>query len=236
MATMGEFWNRGPVAFDDVAGVSSGVVEVRQFVVSPFSTNCYAIICGGQAMVVDPGAEGARIAEALSDVDVRLVVATHGHADHVGGVAALVAATGARFEMAEADVELARHARRNHAFGIEYDADAPTPDALLAAGDVTGVDGARFRVVETPGHTPGGITLVGEGDAAGLAFVGDTLFAGSAGRTDLPGGDAAALMRSLGTLARELGPETHVLTGHGDDTTMRWELRNNPYLRAASRS
>ena len=230
---MGQFWNKGRAAFDDVAGMAGGTLELRQFVVSPFSTNCYAVICDGQAMVVDPGAEGARIADALSDADVRLVVATHGHADHVGGVAALVAATGARFAICASDAELARHARRNHAFGIEYDDDAPEPDELLAEGSVTGVGKARFAVIATPGHTPGGVTLVGQGEAAGLAFVGDTLFAGSAGRTDLPGGDPAALMASLGRLARELAPQTHILTGHGDDTTMSWELRSNPYLHAA---
>lgn len=91
---MGEFWNTGRMAFDDVAGMADAALELRRFVVSPFSTNCYAVVSCGKAMVVDPGAEGARIAEALSDVDVELVVATHGHADHVGGVAALVAATG----------------------------------------------------------------------------------------------------------------------------------------------
>ena len=212
---MGEFWNTGRMAFDDVTGMADAALELRRFVVSPFSTNCYAVVSCGKAMVVDPGAEGARIAEALSDVDVELVVATHGHADHVGGVAALVAATGARFAISAADADLARHARRAHAFGIEYDDDAPEPDELLV---------------------PGGTTLVGQGTAAGLAFVGDTLFAGSACRTDLAGGDPAALLSSLGTLARELPGETHVPTGHGDDTTIGWELRSNPYLQAASRA
>ena len=229
---MGEFWNKGVVAFPDVAGMASGALELRQFVVSPISTNCYAVVSDGQAMVVDPGAEGARIAEALSDVDVALVVATHGHADHVGGVAALVAATGARYAIAAADDDLARHARRNHAFGIEYDADAPAPDLVLGEGDVVGVGRASFSVIETPGHTPGGVALVGQGDAAGLAFVGDTLFAGSAGRTDLPGGSTPTLMRSLRRIAGELAPETHVLCGHGDDTTIGWELARNPYLRS----
>ena len=77
---MGEFWNTGLMAFDDVAGMADAALELRRFVVSPFSTNCYAVVSCGKAMVVDPGAEGARIAEALSDVDVELVVATHGHA------------------------------------------------------------------------------------------------------------------------------------------------------------
>ena len=142
---MGEFWNTGRMAFDDVAGMADAALELRRFVVSPFSTNCYAVVSCGKAMVVDPGAEGARIAEALSDVDVELVVATHGHADHVGGVAALVAATGARFAISAADADLARHARRAHAFGIEYDDDAPEPDELLVPGGTTGVGEARSR-------------------------------------------------------------------------------------------
>ena len=162
---MGEFWNTGRMAFDDVAGMADAALELRRFVVSPFSTNCYAVVSCGKAMVVDPGAEGARIAEALSDVDVELVVATHGHADHVGGVAALVAATGARFAISAADADLARHARRAHAFGIEYDDDAPEPDELLVPGGTTGVGEARFRVVATPGHTPGGVKVVGRGTA-----------------------------------------------------------------------
>lgn len=233
------FWKRGQVALDDVAAVASGEVEVRQFVVGPISTNCYAVVSDGVAMVVDPGAEGARLAEALSDVEVRLVVATHGHADHVAGVAALAAATGASFAMAAPDVELAMRARRNHAMGIEYDADAPRPDRLLSAGDEVGVGSARFRVLAAPGHTPGGIVLLGEGGLAasadggswGVAFVGDTIFAGTVGRTDLPGGSSATLMRSLSSLREEIPPATHLLCGHGDDTTMSWELSRNPFLR-----
>lgn len=228
---MGSFWNRGRVSFADVPALASGALELRQFVVSPFSTNCYALVSEGAALVIDPGEAGARIAEALSDVDVRLVVATHGHADHVGGVAALVAATGASFAISAADEDLARHARSNHAFGIEYDDDAPAADIILKPGDVVGVGAARLEVIPTPGHTPGGVCLLGQGDAAGLAFVGDTLFAGSAGRTDLPGGSMPQLMASLHLLAGRIEPATHVLCGHGDDTTMSWELATNPYLR-----
>lgn len=225
------FWNKGRVDLDDLETTRTGALEVRQFVVGPIETNCYAIVSDGHALVVDPGAEGARIAEALGDVHVELVVATHGHADHVGGVEALVKATGADFAMAAPDVDLARHARRNHAFGIEYDADAPEPDRTLGRGDYVQVGSARFRVIEAPGHTPGGIVLVGELDASGIALCGDTLFAGSAGRTDLDGGDAATLMGTLGVLVDELAPSTHLLCGHGADTTMGWELGHNPFLR-----
>lgn len=207
-------------------------LELRCFVVGPISTNCYALVSGKRAMVVDPGAEGARVAAALAadGVCVELVAATHGHADHVGGVAALVEATGARYAIASEDDDLARHARRAHALGIEYDADAPAPNLELVDGGEVGVGEARFRVIAVPGHTPGGVALLGQGAASELCFVGDTLFAGSAGRTDLPGGDTGELMRSLARLAAEVPAQTNVLPGHGQPTTMAVELATNPYL------
>lgn len=225
------FWNRGVVEFGDVAGMAEGSLELRQFVVGMLSTNCYALVSEGHAVVVDPGAEGALVAEALGDVTLDLVVATHGHADHVGGVKALVDATGAPFAMSAPDVEMARHAKHNGAFGIRYDDDAPEPSQLLSEGDVLSVGAASLSVLAAPGHTPGGIVLVGQGAAEGVAFMGDTLFAGSAGRTDLVGGDADVLMETLHRLAGEIAPATHLLCGHGDDTTMRWELASNPFLR-----
>jgi glyoxylase-like metal-dependent hydrolase (beta-lactamase superfamily II) len=189
-------------------------IEIRQMVVGAIETNCYAVICDGECMVIDPGASGKAIAERLSDVHVASIVATHGHGDHVSGVAALKAATAAPFSMAAPDVEMALHAGFGQFDGVPYDDDAPRPDVIL-------------RVISCPGHTPGGITLVGEG----LAFVGDTLFAGSAGRTDLEGGDADALARTLSRLKSELPPSTTILTGHGPSTTMAAELEGNPYLR-----
>lgn len=224
------FWNHGELHFDDVPGLRNKKLRLMQFVVGPIQTNCYAVISGIEALVVDPGAEGARIAEALKDVRVTCVVATHGHADHVAGVQALLDATGAQFEMAQPDIELARHARRNHALGITYDADAPQPNVVLTPGNQLAVGDAHFQVLASPGHTPGGIVLLGLDEAAGLAFVGDTIFAGSAGRTDLDGGDSATLMQTLTSLKQEIPPQTHLLCGHGDATTMGWELAHNPYL------
>lgn len=216
---------------DSASGAAPALPEIRQFVVGPIETNCYAVISDGECMVVDPGASGARIADALSDVRVTLIVATHGHGDHVSGVKALKDATGAPFAISAADAEAAQHAvdRSSHNFGdgISYDDDAPAPDRLLSQADVVRVGSLKFEVLECPGHTPGGVTLLGEG----VAFVGDTLFAGSAGRTDLLGGDYDQLMGTLARLRRDVAPETVILPGHGPSTTMAAELATNPFLR-----
>ena len=212
---------------------SDGGDVVHVFVVGPIQTNCYAYVSAGEALVVDPGAVGARIATALAGEKVVCVAATHGHGDHVGGVAALVSATGAPFAISSADAEMAKHAGdpAYSGSGIAYDDDAPEPSCLLAEGDVLAVGTARFRVMETPGHTPGGICLVGEGTAEGIAFVGDTLFPGSCGRTDLAGGDPDAMRRSLVRMGREIAPQTVLLCGHGPATTMAEELASNPFVR-----
>lgn len=203
---------------------------VRLFVVGPIQTNCYAYVSQGECMVVDPGAAGAQVAEALSDVRVTLVAATHGHGDHVGGVAALRAATGAVYAINPADAELAQTTGEVSELGIAYDDNAPVPDMALTEGTVLHVGSATFTVMETPGHTPGGVVLVGGGSAAGVAFVGDTLFPGSHGRTDLAGGNEAELLASLRRMAAQIAPQTNLLCGHGPSTTMAAELAGNPFL------
>lgn len=205
--------------------------ELRCFQVTPLATNCYAYASAGECLVVDPGGSGAAVAERLGDVRVTLVAATHGHGDHVGGVAALCRATGAPFAIHAADAALAARAGQMSEVGRAYDEDAPAPDSTLAEGDVLRVGTATFTVMETPGHTPGGIVLLGGGSAGGLAFVGDTLFPGSHGRTDLAGGDEGAIMASLSRMAAEIPPETMLLCGHGPTTSMAVELARNPFLR-----
>lgn len=205
--------------------------ELRRYVVTPLQTNCYAYVSNDECLVVDPGGSGAQLATVLDDVRVVFVAATHGHGDHVGGVAALVRETGAPYAIHAADAELARHAGEMSEVGRRYDDNAPDPDRTLAEGDVLRVGTATFTVMETPGHTPGGIVLVGGGTAEGVAFVGDTLFPGSHGRTDLKGGDEATIMTSLARMAAEIAPETTLLCGHGPATTMARELAMNPFLR-----
>ena len=208
--------------------LDDSVDEVRHFVVGPIQTNCYAYVSAGKCLVVDPGFAGEAIARELSDVDVEFVVATHDHGDHVGGVAELVEATHATFAMSGADERIARESTGDgHHPGETV---PPVPDRRLVEGDVLSVGRASFTVWETPGHTAGGLVLVGGGSATGIVFVGDTLFAGSAGRTDLETGDPEALMRSLVRLRRDLPRDAHILCGHGPTTTMEAELRGNPFL------
>ena len=212
-------------------GAAASRDELRQFIVGPIQTNCYAYVSQGACMVIDPGDSGAAVGKQLADVRVDYIVATHGHGDHVGGVAALRAATGAPYCINAADAEMATDAGEVSELGISYDDNAPQPDRALAEGDVLTVGTATFTVMETPGHTPGGIVLVGGGSAEGVAFVGDTLFPGSHGRTDLAGGDEDAILASLRRMATRIAPQTRLLCGHGPATTMARELASNPFLR-----
>ena len=182
----------------------------------PLQTNTYIAVSGDEAVIVDPGGEGAqvyaRFAEKHPGARLAAVISTHGHGDHVGGVEGVLdaceAACGARppYLISEIDAERAQSARANSSHSFGYDADAPAPDRMLCAC--------------AAGH---------------VAFVGDTLFPGSAGRTDLAGGDAGALLASLGKLARMLPSDTLCLVGHGPSTTMDRELAANPYIAQALR-
>lgn len=204
--------------------------ELLGFVVGPIQTNCYAYCSEGHCLVVDAGFSGAALAERLADVQVDLVVSTHGHGDHTGGVKELCEATGAPFALSSKDAEIAYASQGDGHHPGELI--PPVADRDLVDGDVLHVGSASFSIIEAPGHTPGGVVLLGGGTAEGIAFVGDTIFAGSAGRTDLTGGDSRALMRTLAHLSEVIPPETQLLCGHGPAITMAYELSTNPFLTA----
>jgi glyoxylase-like metal-dependent hydrolase (beta-lactamase superfamily II) len=204
--------------------------KIETIVVSPFATNCYVFSCTEtrEAAVIDPGDSGEAIARTVQDagLSVRHILLTHGHTDHVAGVPELQKATGARIYLHAADLPLLREApRMGLVFGWSV-GEVPEPDVTLEEGDEVTVGKATLRVLHTPGHSPGGVCFAGDG----FVFAGDTLFAGSIGRTDLPGGSGKLLLEMIREKILTLPEETQVLTGHGPATTVAEERRSNPFL------
>jgi glyoxylase-like metal-dependent hydrolase (beta-lactamase superfamily II) len=188
--------------------------------------NCYLVWADGaaSALVIDPGAEPAKIEAALARHGLKpaAVLLTHGHVDHIGAVGALAAKHGIPVWLHPAEMTLYRSPANALSPWIPAVRDLPEP-----AGEIPSVPGLAFSVLETPGHTRGGVCYYFADSAT--VFTGDTLFAGSVGRTDLPGGDAATLQRSIQKLL-ELPPETAVFPGHGEPTTIGDEATGNPFI------
>jgi len=204
---------------------------LQGFPAGPIGANCYIVGDDGtrDVFVIDPGDEPERILEALRRLGARpqALVNTHGHFDHIQAVDAVRRATGAPFWIHEAEREILEHgpARAKTLFGLDLPS-SPAPDRWLVDGDRLRVGGLVLTVRHTPGHSPGGVCLLGDG----LAFVGDTLFAGSIGRTDLPGADTAVLLASIAGVLLPLPDDTICYPGHGPETTIGEEKRTNPFL------
>jgi hydroxyacylglutathione hydrolase len=201
---------------------------IKTIVVGPLQVNCHIIAdeTTGKAMIIDPGDEPDMILDAVKkkNLTVEYIVCTHGHFDHVGAVADIKKGTGAKIVLHQSDLEIYDSASElAHYFGLDLDPQ-PAPDIVVSEGDNIAVGKLTFAVYQSPGHSPGGIILYGEG----VVITGDTLFAGSIGRTDLPGGDEAAIRKSLGRLM-SLPEDTVVLCGHGPSSTIGREKRENPF-------
>jgi glyoxylase-like metal-dependent hydrolase (beta-lactamase superfamily II) len=203
---------------------------VHQLSVGPLQVNCFLVACQRtrEAMVIDPGEDGPRILQLAESngYQVKKIVNTHGHFDHIGANQPVKEATGAVLMMHEADLPLLQNAR-NHAqaYGLTV-SPSPDPDKFLDEGDVFSVGEQSFSIFHVPGHSPGSICLLSDGHL----FVGDVLFAGSVGRTDLPGGDFDALVEGVREKLFRLPAETIVHPGHGPDTTIGHEKKMNPFV------
>ena len=203
---------------------------IRTIPVGPIMTNRYVVGCEEtrQGVVIDPGDEVDRIlVEAAEDgLAIAHIINTHGHFDHVGGNRRLKAVTGADIMIHALDVPLlAQVAASAAGWGLRAE-DSPAPDRILADGDTVSFGKITLTVLHTPGHTPGGISLHWDGHV----FVGDTLFAGSVGRTDFPGGDFDILKASIHEKLFTLADSVTVWPGHNQETTIGREKRMNPFV------
>ncbi len=204
--------------------------------VGPFQANCYLVIdeTTGSAVLVDPGADGAEVVGMVRESGARLeaIWLTHGHIDHIGGVAEVLRHYPVPVWLHPMDRPLydSLSARMAEVYGLPFE-QPPTPDHELRDGNVLTCGELRFRVMHVPGHAPGLVSFNGEN----VALCGDLLFAGSIGRTDLPLSDPGAMNDSLARIAT-LPEETVVYPGHGGATTIGEELLSNPFLSLRARA
>jgi glyoxylase-like metal-dependent hydrolase (beta-lactamase superfamily II) len=208
-------------------------VKVRTFTGGGFGENAYLAVCEstGAAVVVDPGADAPRIAAAIiaEKIDLRAILLTHSHIDHVEGVGDIqrVAPTAPIWLHPDALGMYRSVPHQAARFGMTL-ADLPEPTDEFVPGEPFDFGDCSFEVRFTPGHAPGHVTLVEA--KAGLAFVGDVVFHGSIGRTDLPGGDLKTLMKSIRQEILTLPDDTVLYSGHGPPTTVGTERVGNPFL------
>ncbi len=206
------------------------MLKIKTLVVGPIQNNCYIVYDENKTtFVVDPGGDGSKIVSLCKEnnLDVKYIINTHGHLDHIG----------ANKDLKEAypKAELVIHADdEKMLYDPNYNLSAlmgekiisPKADITVKDQDTLDFGGRKIKVIHTPGHTPGGILLLVDD----YLFTGDTVFQGSVGRTDLPGGDMKVLIKSIKEKFLNLSNKLRVFPGHGDETTIAHERDNNPFI------
>jgi hydroxyacylglutathione hydrolase len=205
------------------------MLKMELLTVGPLATNSYLL--GGEdaggIVIIDPGGEAQSLLRKAEEMagPVAALLLTHGHVDHIAACAELIRATGAKLYVHSGDAELVRKPDAYWA-SLVGGCEACEPDVAVADGDRLHLAGLELTVLHTPGHSPGGVCYLTDN----VCFCGDTLFAGSIGRTDLPLGDEQAMEASLARMLSELPDEMDIFPGHGPATTMAAEKKTNPFL------
>ncbi|SHH66732.1 Glyoxylase, beta-lactamase superfamily II [Anaerosphaera aminiphila DSM 21120] len=203
--------------------------KILRLILGDYQVNCYIVFDEeNNAVIIDPGAEANKIIKAVKEhnLNVKYIILTHAHPDHFGALDEVRREFKVKAYLSEDDSEMLanRSSQINGMLGL--DTPPLKADILVNDGDLIEFRDKNFKVIATPGHTPGGICLLLDN----VLFSGDTLFYGSIGRTDLPGGDYDTIIKSLHKLM-ELDKDTIVLPGHGSETNIEFERANNPFLK-----
>lgn len=205
-------------------------MKIQAFTVGDLGVNCYVVKDENtkEALVIDPGADADEILTYIKkeELQVKYIVNTHGHADHIGANREVIEATGAALAIHEADLSMLTDEKKNLSLFCGVPVVSPTADHLLKDGEILNVGAMAFEVIHMPGHSPGGICLY----AQKVLFSGDSLFAESIGRCDFPGGNMRLLVDTIKEKLLRLPDETIVYPGHGPSTDIGWERLHNPYL------
>ncbi|EZQ10706.1 MULTISPECIES: MBL fold metallo-hydrolase [Acidianus] len=199
-------------------------MQVKVYTIGPLNTNCYVVVDGDEAVIIDPGGDPQEVISSIQGKKVKAIVATHGHFDHVLGVNEIKKRVSAPFLLNGRDLDLLKaSSKMAETFGIKIEK-IIEPDLFISEGDTIVIGRRELRVIETPGHTMGSCCLLGKEEI----FTGDTLFANTIGRTDL-GGSKEAMFRSLERI-KALDDNLVVYPGHGNSTILGYEKETNPFL------
>lgn len=209
-------------------------MEIRKFSLGQMGTNCYVLWDENslEAVVIDPGFEDNRVLDIIekSKLNVKYILLTHGHFDHLGGVNQVKDTTGAKVLIHENDADCLMDPSRNLSVLAGMNLELEPADGLLSENEVIAIGDLKIRVIHTPGHSKGGVCFyVGD-----TLIAGDTMFNTSIGRTDFADGDLSELLESINHKIFLLDDDVKVLPGHGENTTIGYEKKNNPFLKGRS--